>query len=111
MDAPEEASLLGSGHVGPDMSLEEYNDQAAAAREAANRAIEEARNELLLVGAEAYVLSGNPAEEICQLATELSATAVVVGSRGRGGLNRLLLGSISDHVARHAPCSVVVSRT
>jgi nucleotide-binding universal stress UspA family protein len=110
MDAPEEASLVGSGHAGPDMSLEEYNDQVARARETTNRAIEEAQNELALVGAEIYVLSGNPGEAICELATELSATAIVVGSRGRGGLRRLLLGSISDHVVRNAPCSVVVTR-
>jgi nucleotide-binding universal stress UspA family protein len=110
MDAPEEAALVGSGHAGPDMSLAEYNDDVARARETTNRAIEGAQNELGLVGAEVHILSGNPGEAICELATELSAAAIVVGSRGRGGLKRLLLGSISDHVVRNAPCSVVVSR-
>jgi nucleotide-binding universal stress UspA family protein len=111
VDRPEEASLVGSGHVGPDMTVEEYDDQVVRVREAADYAIEEAQSELLLVGAKVYVLSGHPGEEICQLAGELSARAVVLGSRGRGGLKRLLLGSISDHVVRHAPCSVVVTKT
>jgi nucleotide-binding universal stress UspA family protein len=111
VDRPEEVSLVGSGHVGPDMTLEEFDDQVVRAREAANYAIEEAQSELLLIGAKVYVLSGHPGEEICQLAAELSARAVVLGSRGRGGLKRLLLGSISDHVVRHAPCSVVVTKT
>ncbi len=111
MDAPEEASLVGGGHAGPDMTPDEYDDQVVRAREAADYAIEEAESELLLVGAKVFVLSGHPGEEICQLASELSARAVVLGSRGRGGLTRLLLGSISDYVVRHAPCSVVVTKS
>jgi len=33
----------------------------------------------------------------------------VVGSRGRGGLKRAVLGSVSDHLVRNAPCTVVVT--
>jgi nucleotide-binding universal stress UspA family protein len=33
---------------------------------------------------------------------------MVVGTRGRGGLRRAVLGSVSDHVVRNAPCPVVV---
>jgi nucleotide-binding universal stress UspA family protein len=111
MDGLDAAALVGSGHAGPDVSGEEYDDQVALARQTANRAIEEAQNELTLDSAEVHVLSGHPGEAICQLATQLSARAVVVGSRGRGGLRRLFLGSISDHIVRHAPCSVVVTRS
>ena len=35
--------------------------------------------------------------------------AIVRGSRGRGGLRRAVLGSVSDHVVRNAPCPVVVT--
>jgi nucleotide-binding universal stress UspA family protein len=51
---------------------------------------------------------GRPGPAICQLATALGATAVVIGSSGRSGLRRAMMGSTSDHVMRHAPCPVVV---
>ncbi len=109
-DAPDEGSLAGSGHAGPELSLKEYDDQVAQAREAAQSAVGKAQSELALVQAEVHVLRGDPGAAICQLATELSARAIVIGSRGRGGLKRAFLGSVSDHVVRNAPCSVVVTR-
>jgi nucleotide-binding universal stress UspA family protein len=39
----------------------------------------------------------------------LGARAVVLGTRGRGGIARALLGSVSDYVVRNAPCPVVVT--
>jgi nucleotide-binding universal stress UspA family protein len=36
---------------------------------------------------------------------------IIVGSHGQRGLRRLLLGSVAEFVARHAPCSVEVVRT
>jgi nucleotide-binding universal stress UspA family protein len=47
---------------------------------------------------------------VCELAQEVHAEAIVVGSRGRGGIKRAFLGSVSDYVVRNAPCSVVVTR-
>ncbi len=111
MDGPDEASLVGSGHAGAEMSLSEYDDQVAEAQKTAERVIEEVQNELSLVGAEVRIVSGKPGEAICHLASELSASAIVLGSRGRGGLKRLFLGSVSDHVVRNAPCSVVVTKS
>jgi nucleotide-binding universal stress UspA family protein len=109
-DTPDEASLVGSGHAGPELSVKEYDDLVAHAREAADSATGKAQSELPLGDAEVRVLRGDPGAAICQLATELSARAIVVGSRGRWGLKRALLGSVSDHVVRNAPCSVVVTR-
>ena len=43
-------------------------------------------------------------------ATEWGADLIVMGSHGWKGLNRFLLGSVSDAVARHAPCSVEIVR-
>ena len=102
---------MGSGHAGPELSPEEYDDQVAVAHEAAKAAIERAQSELLLLGAEVRTLGGDPGAAICQLATQMSARAIVMGSRGRGGLKRAFLGSVSDYVVRNAPCSVVVTRT
>ena len=51
-----------------------------------------------------------PAEEIAQLASDLEADLVVVGTHGRRGLRRVLLGSVAEGVVRLAPCPVLVVR-
>lgn len=53
---------------------------------------------------------GDPAAVICRRASELDAELVVVGSRGLGAIDRLVLGSVSSAVTRRAPCSVLVVR-
>jgi nucleotide-binding universal stress UspA family protein len=50
------------------------------------------------------------AEEIAQLAADLEADLVVVGTHGRRGLSRLLLGSTAEATVRLAPCPVLVVR-
>ncbi|EMI16771.1 universal stress protein [Rhodopirellula maiorica SM1] len=54
--------------------------------------------------------SGSPNETIVETAKEIAADLVVVGAKGRSQISRMLLGSVSDHVATHAPCSVLVVR-
>jgi nucleotide-binding universal stress UspA family protein len=51
-----------------------------------------------------------PAEEIAQLAADLEADLVIVGTHGRRGLSRVLMGSIAEGVVRLAPCTVLVVR-
>ncbi len=51
---------------------------------------------------------GNPAEEIVTEAAEWGADLVVVGTHGRSGLPRLLLGSVAEAVLRDAPCNTLV---
>ena len=53
---------------------------------------------------------GDVARTICRVAEELDVDVIVVGSHGRTGLERLFLGSVSEHVVRHAPCPVLVVR-
>lgn len=55
-------------------------------------------------------LDGDPASVIVERAEALGADLIVVGSRGRRGLARLVLGSVAEHVVRHARCSVLVAR-
>ena len=57
-----------------------------------------------------HIRLGRPVEEIIILADEIDAELVVMGSRGLGGVRRLLLGSVSDGVVRHAHCPVMVVR-
>ena len=63
------------------------------------------------VEAEYIQLSGNPGQVICELAVDWSADLIVVGSRGLQGLNEMFLGSVSNYVTHHAPCSVLIMRT
>ncbi len=56
------------------------------------------------------VLDGNPKEAILEEAKKWNADLIVVGSHGRRGFKRLLLGSVSEAVAMNAHCSVVVVR-
>jgi nucleotide-binding universal stress UspA family protein len=79
-------------------------------REAHARALlEEARVSVGIPDAEPIVVAGSPGRAICELAQQLDASVVVLGTRGRGGLRRAVLGSVSDHVVRHAPCPVLVT--
>jgi nucleotide-binding universal stress UspA family protein len=50
------------------------------------------------------------AQQIVQVAEEIGAGLIVMGSRGLGGVRRALIGSVSDSVVRHAHCPVMVVR-
>lgn len=56
---------------------------------------------------EVLVREGNPAEEILTAASEWGADLIAVGTHGRRGLERLLLGSTAEAMARQAPCPVL----
>jgi nucleotide-binding universal stress UspA family protein len=57
------------------------------------------------------VRTGSAQEEIVNLATDERADLIIIGTHGRTGLNRLLLGSIADRVIRFSPCPVLTVRT
>lgn len=50
---------------------------------------------------------GNSARTICKIAEDSHVDLIVLGRRGRSGLSELLLGSVSNYVIHHAPCSVL----
>ena len=52
----------------------------------------------------------NRGDQIVRVAEEIDAGLIVMGTRGRGGLRRALMGSVSDGVVRHAHCPVLVVR-
>lgn len=58
----------------------------------------------------AHARGGSPAENVAQLAADLDADLVVVGSRGRQGLERFFLGSVAERVSRLARCPVWIVR-
>jgi nucleotide-binding universal stress UspA family protein len=57
---------------------------------------------------EARVVRGDPREALVLAAESDHADLVVVGSHGRSGLTKLLLGSVASHVVTHSPCNVLV---
>lgn len=48
---------------------------------------------------------------ICAAARELGAELLIIGTHGRTGLNRVLIGSVAERVVRHAPCPVLTVRS
>ncbi|MGH9081138.1 MAG: universal stress protein [Acidimicrobiales bacterium] len=109
-DTPDATLLTGSGFAGGVISSEEFDRESEAATESARSIVAGTIAALGLTGADPRVAGGEPGPAICRLASELAADAIVIGSRGRGGLKRAVLGSVSDHVVRHAPCPVLVTR-
>ncbi len=59
---------------------------------------------------ETHVVVGRAASLIVETAQELGSNLVVMGSRGRGPIGSMVLGSVSAEVAGHAPCPVLVAR-
>jgi nucleotide-binding universal stress UspA family protein len=53
---------------------------------------------------------GNPAETILEVAEAEGVDLIVLGSHGRSGLGRFLLGSVSSQVSSHAACSVLIAK-
>jgi universal stress protein A len=57
-----------------------------------------------------FTPQGEPGEEIVTAAQDWGADLIVIGSHGRHGLTRALVGSVAESVMRHAPCPVLVVR-
>lgn len=67
-------------------------------------------SELPLDHVAVYVATGVPSERILALATAVDADLIVLGTHGRHGIGRMLLGSVAEEVVRRAPCGVFVIR-
>jgi universal stress protein A len=81
------------------------------------KAIDAARASIARIAAEAegpphraVVLEGRPPDIICDHAVAMRADLIIIGSHGRSGLRRLLLGSVAEQVARTSPCPVLIVR-
>lgn len=62
------------------------------------------------VSAQTHLLKGHAAQGLIELARQVHADLIVVGSRGLSTFQRFLLGSVSEAVVHHAPCPVLVVR-
>ena len=85
---------------------EQYNQAEADAKALVEAEIEAVRSRQPGVTVNAVVLSGQASDAL--LAASKDADLLVVGSRGRGGFAALLLGSVSQQLAHHAHCPLVI---
>ena len=86
----------------------ELEDQKKPARELVERFARELQNEGFKV--DTAVEIGDVRDTIIDAAAEWNADLIVVGSHGQRGIQRFLLGSVAEFVARHAKCSVEIVR-
>jgi nucleotide-binding universal stress UspA family protein len=106
---PTPAQLIGH-HLYPDETRESVI--GGAERDAENFLKEQAEKINSDGGkvVETHLRSGEPDKEILRAAESLGVGLIVMGSRGLGTISRMLIGSISDSVVRHAHCPVLVMR-
>lgn len=111
-----QAVETGAGLFGgpwPALAMVQTDRIEADIRAEAHRTVDEVRKRLARPGVsvEAVVLRGRPATAIVAQARGLGADLVVVGSRGHGTIESMLLGSVSAEVVDHAPAPVLVTRS
>ena len=95
--------------VGAGIGLVDWDDEMfTSARAAIEIQATELRKSGLTV--ETRVMTGSPAAVVLEAARAPATSLVVVGSHGRKGAARLVLGSCAEKIARSAPCPVVVTR-
>jgi nucleotide-binding universal stress UspA family protein len=85
--------------IGPGVTVESVLEQAAGALRVKG------------IEVECYARKGDPAEAILDVAQEVDADLVILGSKGMRGTRRFLLGSVPNKVSHHAPCDVMIVRT
>jgi nucleotide-binding universal stress UspA family protein len=96
-----------SGEAGvPGVIAEIISQQEGHHKALANRAAKTLREAGL--ACEDAMLPGDPRSALVEEARRWKADLLVVGSHGRSGLSKLVLGSVASHVASHAPCSVLI---
>jgi len=100
---------MGREMSGPDP---EFEMVWSALREQSKDLVTKAAEKLRAAGLSVVtaLADGDPKSEIIDVADEWHADMIILGSHGRKGLSRFLMGSVSEAVARHAHCSVEIIR-
>lgn len=85
-------------------------EMIALAKQDAKKLLAAFRSRVTQVAPLEFMPVGGLATEIVKAAKEWPADLIVIGSHGRAGVQRALLGSVAEGVMRHAPCPVLVIR-
>ncbi len=96
-----------------EITVDIAEEAVAGQRQAAEENLASLRAQLTaegVTGATALVVEGQPGDAIVSTANEQGCDLIVMATHGRGGLGRVLLGSVADHVVRHAKQAVLLVR-
>ncbi|MEV5732758.1 universal stress protein [Streptomyces sp. NPDC052292] len=93
------------GWSGPAVDMDVDEDEA---RQKMSRELTDVLGDDAAGSVRTHLVHGNATDVLLRAAE--GAEVLVVGSRGRGGFARALLGSVSQHVSQHADCPVVIVR-
>lgn len=102
---PNESGYGEAAHLGADGIREQRRERANELFETAREAAAERNCEL-----ETVLLTGQPAAAVLEYATDRAVDRIVVGSHGRSGISRVLLGSVAERIARRSPVPVTIVR-
>ena len=103
-----ETELYGEGALGMSEVQQVYDSERRWAQDALAQRV--AATEARSVRARAIIRTGAPHDEIVAAVQAESPDMLVIGTHGRSGLDRLLLGSVAERVVRMAPCPVLTVR-
>lgn len=98
------------------MDIGDFMDSASVSQKflaAAKSSLEEAKATAKAMGVDAKIeveQGVSPADIIVRYATDKAIDLIVMGSRGKGAIDRFLVGSVTSKVVAHAPCSILVIR-
>lgn len=107
IEPPDSSLVVGTGFAGGVLTGEELDAAQNERVTEAETMLRETATRLGLADAELAVLEGSPGPALVDFASSLPASVMVIGTRGHGGVRRAVLGSVSDHVVRNAPCVVL----
>lgn len=93
-------------------ALENYNERLKAYENDCLKKLAAYQEQAISEGIEIETsqMTGGPGHGICETAEKWNADLILLGNRGRTGLGEMFLGSISNYVMHHAPCSVLILR-
>lgn len=83
---------------------------ASAEKEYWQSQLEQIRPANLDIPVSHVLIEGDPATEIARYAADAQIDLIVMGTHGRSGLERMLMGSVAEQTLRNAPCSVMIAK-
>ena len=111
VDALENIQLASGTEVKLLIVIEPYKDALVLATEALKGMSEELQKRLVGCTVTYEVAQGDAKTRITEIAKQWSANLIIMGSRGRKGLELMLMGSVSQGVLTQSPCPVIIAKT